>query len=445
MARYLLLALFLFSGGMIHAEEKKPNILFILADDLGYRDLGCYGAEDARTPNLDRLAEEGRRFHRFRANSSVCSPTRAALFSGMVSDRSGVPGVIRLDPENSWGVLSSEFDTLPELLKESGYRTALIGKWHLGHDSPDLPNDRGFDFFHGFLGGMMDDYYHHLRFGHNLMRRDKEIVTPQGHATDIFTDWACRYIKERGRGSEPFFLYLAYNAPHSPIQPREEFVEKVFERDRNIPENRARYLALVEHLDEGIGRVLDSLKESGLEKETIVVFSSDNGGVLRLGSDNGDLRGEKGTLYEGGIRVPLIVRWPDQVPKGTQSDADAYMADLFPSFLEIAGCKKIPRQRIDGCSLKDLFQGRVDELPSREFYFVRREGGATYSGLTGEALIHDGWKLVHNTPFQSLELYNLKKDPFEKENLADRRKQQMNKMRKKLQIHIQQGGRVPWQ
>lgn len=203
------------------ADPERPNILVIMADDLGWGDLGCFGAADLETPHIDSLAAAGMHFTNFHAASTVCSPTRAALMTGRHPDLAGVPGVIRTDPANSWGYLSPTLPTLPQKLKERDYRTALIGKWRLGLTSPNLPNQRGFDYFKGFLGDMMDDYRAHRRHGINYMRENLREIDPEGHATDLFADWASEWIAESAHdhARKPFFLYLAFNAPHVPIQP----------------------------------------------------------------------------------------------------------------------------------------------------------------------------------------------------------------------------------
>ena len=211
----------------------KPNILVILVDDLGWGDLGCYGAPDLKTPNIDRLAAEGMRFDNFHASCPVCSPTRAALLTGRYPDLVGVPGVIRTHANNSWGHLSAGAVLAPQVLKKAGYTSAIIGKWHLGLRSPNTPTERGFDFFHGFLGDMMDNYVTHRREGQNYIRLNTEVIDPPGHATDLFSDWACEYLKQRKAG-EPFFLYLAYNAPHGPLQPPAEYLDRVKAREPGI-------------------------------------------------------------------------------------------------------------------------------------------------------------------------------------------------------------------
>ena len=197
------------------AESTRPNVLIILADDLTYRDLSCCGGTSVRTPHIDQIFREGITLTRFRTNSSVCSPTRAALLTGRYPDLVGVPGVIRTHPEENWGELAADAVLLPTSLKPAHVTTALVGKWHLGLVRPNVPTDRGFDFFHGFLGDMMDDYNTHLRQGNNYMRRNLEVVDPAGHATDVFTEWAIDFLQKQPAG-KPFFLLLTYNAPHGP-------------------------------------------------------------------------------------------------------------------------------------------------------------------------------------------------------------------------------------
>ena len=216
------------TGAAADAVGGRPNILVILADDLGCGDLSSYGATDLKSPNIDGLVAAGMRFDSFYANCPVCSPTRAALMTGRYPDLVGVPGVIRTHITNNWGYLLPQAVLLPQMLKRGGYHTALVGKWHLGLTAPNTPNERGFDHFHGFLGDMMDDYYTHRRHGFNYMRLSDKEIDPEGHATDLFTQWAIDYLRERSRMKEqPFFLYLAYNAPHVPIQPPQEWLDRV--------------------------------------------------------------------------------------------------------------------------------------------------------------------------------------------------------------------------
>ena len=426
------------------ASLPKPNVLVILTDDQGRGDYSAFGTRDIRTPNMDRLFHDGMTFQNFFANSCVCSPSRAALLTGCYPDRVGVPGVIREEtPDDSWGYLSPGVKLLPQLLKPAGCHTALIGKWHLGIGSPNTPTERGFDFFEGFLGDMMDSYWTHLRHGHNLMRRNQEVIDPQGHATDVFTGWACDYLEARAKAGGPFFLYLAYNAPHDPIQPPTEWLEKVKQREPGLSEKRARLVALIEHLDAGIGKVLDTLDRTGLATNTLVIFSSDNGGVLANEANNGPWRGGKQHMYEGGLRVPGAARLPGRIRPGSRTDRMTLTMDIFATACEAQGVR--PPADIDGVSFWPTLLGQTEAEPKRDLYFVRREGGAAYGGKTIEAFRRGDWKLLQDSPFAPLELYDLKSDPKETTDLAAKERQIFNQLSAGLRKQIQQGGQTPWQ
>lgn len=423
-------------------KSSKPNMLVILVDDLGYGDLSSYGAEDMETPHIDSLAASGMRFTHAYANCPVCSPTRAALLSGRYQEMVGVPGVIRTHPNNSWGHLTPDSILLPSLLQKAGYQTAIIGKWHLGLESPNIPNERGFDFFHGFLGDMMDDYYNHRRHGINYMRRNKKEIDPKGHATDLFTEWACDYLKEQ-TSDQPFFLYLAYNAPHTPIQPPKEWVEKVKKRELGIDDKRAELVAFIEHLDHGIGKVLSTLEETGLDKNTIVVFTSDNGGLDRVGANNGPLREGKGTLYEGGIRVPMAVRWPGHVYAGSETDQIMLSMDILPTLFDAVDVDI--NHTIDGMSFLPTILGKKQPRPDRDLFFGRREGGGFFQGKRIEAIRRGDWKLLRPKPGAPFELYNLKEDPLEQHDLADEQKEITNKLKRAMQAQLDKYSKIPWQ
>ena len=426
-----------------------PNILMILVDDLGYGDISCYGGPETRTPNVDGIAAEGMRFTRFYANSPVCSPSRASLMTGRYPDLVGVPGVIRQTVEDSWGYFDPKAVTLPDMLRKGGYRTIHIGKWHLGLEEENHPCERGFDLYRGFIDDMMDDYWTHCRFGNNGMRHNKDVIDPEGHATDIFTEWAIEEINSCAGGDQPWFMYLAYNAPHTPIQPPEEWIEKVKQRQPELDEKRAKYIALVEHLDHGIGQVLDALEASGQESDTLVVFSSDNGGWLPAGAYNGKLRGGKLDMYEGGIRVPCCVKWPGKVEAGKETDQVAMLMDLFPTFCEIA---EVPiEHEIEGQSiLPRLLGGQVD-FADRYYYWVRREGWAPrhldYLGQDYHAVRHGDLKLLHNNAFAPLELFDVEADPQEKSALEiDAEGNQVaGDLLKYMQEQVRLAGSIPWQ
>lgn len=430
--------------GAAWAAADRPNILVILTDDLGYGDVRAFRKDaDVETPNLDRLAAEGMTFTSMRANCTVCSPTRAALMTGRYPDRVGVPGVIRTHAADSWGYLDPKVPTLPERLRQVGYATALVGKWHLGLTAPNLPNQRGFDHFHGFLGDMMDSYTTHRREGQNYLRLNGEVIDPPGHATDLFTDWACSYLRERRQASQPFFLYLAYTAPHFPIEPPAEWVERVKRRTPTMDAKRAANVALVEHLDAAVGRVLAELRAQGLEQSTLVFFTSDNGGSLPHGANNDPWRGGKQDHYDGGLRVPFLARWPGQVAPGSRNDANGLTFDIFATSLAVAGVA-LPAG-MDAVDLSPVLRGERGADAKRELYFSRREGGPAYGGKSYEALIKGDWKLLQNDPYAPLELYNLKDDPLEKNNLAKARPAVVRELQAALRRHVQRAGATPWQ
>jgi arylsulfatase A-like enzyme len=430
--------------GTTVAPAPKPNLVVILTDDQGRGDYSAFGTKDIRTPHMDRLFREGMTFQNFFANSCVCSPTRAALLTGCYPDRVGVPGVIREEtPDDSWGYFSPSARLLPQLLKPAGYHTALIGKWHLGIGSPNTPTERGFDFFHGFLGDMMDDYWTHRRHGHNFMCRNQEVIDPQGHATDIFTAWACDYLAERANVGGPFLLYLAYNAPHDPIQPPPDWLERVKHREPELSEKRARLVALIEHLDSGIGKVLEELDHTGLATNTLVIFTSDNGGLLANGANNGPWRSGKGHMYEGGLRVPGAARWPGVIKPGAGTDRLTLTMDIFATACAVAGVQPLPN--IDGVSFLPTLRGAAEPDNRRDCYFVRREGGPAYGGKTIEAFRRGDWKLLQDSPTAPLELYDLKSDPREEQDLAVKRREIFNELDAALRQQIQRGGSTPWQ
>lgn len=437
-----ILALPFIHSGMVFAAG-KPNILVVLTDDQGCGDFSAAGTKDIRTPHMDRIFREGMTFPNFFANSCDCSPTRAALLSGCYPDRVGVPGVIREEsPANSWGNLSPDAMLLPRVLETAGYHRAIIGKWHLGTSSPNLPNERGFDHFQGFLGDMMDDYWTHRRNRVNYMRRNLEVITPEGHATDLFSDWACAYLEDRARNPQPFFLYLAYNAPHGPLQPPPEWLKKVRQREPQMNGNRAKLVALTEHLDSGIGRVLEKLDSTGLASNTLVIFTSDNGGDQASGANNGPWRGAKGRMYDGGLRVPGAARWPGVIAPGSTTQRMTMTMDIFATACAVAGVA--PPSNIDAVGFLPALRGRKDPEAPRDFYFVRREGGE-YAGKTIEAMRRGDWKLLRNKPSAPLELYHVRTDPKENNDVAAHEKTVFDELSAALQKQIRIGGAVRWQ
>ena len=437
---FLTLLLFYALTSVVKAQ---PNILLIITDDPGYHDVSYYGTEDIRTPHIDSLAADGIRFDRFYANCPVCSPTRAALLTGRYQDYVGVPGVIRTHTNNSWGYLDPSATLLPTPLKNAGYHTAIIGKWHLGLESPNTPNERGFDEFRGWLGDMMDDYWTHRRHDINYMRHNKEVIDPEGHATDLFTQWSVEYIRQQAKSSQPFFLYLAYNAPHFPVQPPEDWLAKVKEREPNISETRAKLVAFIEHMDNGIGQVINALRKSGQYENTLIVFTSDNGGHLPSEANNGPVRDGKQSMYEGGLLVPTAITWPGKIQPGTVTDQINLSMDLYPTLLDAASASS--DDTIEGRSFLPTLLGENFTEEERPLFFTRREGGTRYGGQSIYAVRLGNWKLLQNSPWQSLELYNLANDPKEQRDLAEKEPEKYQELLKLLMKHIQQGGQIPWQ
>jgi arylsulfatase A-like enzyme len=407
-----------------------------MVDDLGYGDLSSFGAKEMRTPHIDNLMSAGLRFNEFYSNCTVCSPTRAAFLSGRYPEFVGIPGVVRTQPDRNWGYLTPDSVMLTENFREAGYHTSLIGKWHLGLQKPNLPNDRGFDEFHGFLGDMMNDYWTHRRGGINFMRKNEQVIDPEGHATDLFTQWSIESLKERAQSKQPFFQFLAYNAPHFPIQPPEEWHLKVKEREPGLDPLRAKNVAFVEHLDDGIGKVLEALDDLGLAENTIVVFTSDNGGSLRHGALNGPLREGKTTFYEGGIKVPTCVRWPGKIKEAQTTDFVALTMDILPTLADI--CQVPIEHKIDGRSFKPLLLEGAQEPFTEPVFFTWLQG------WTKEALRDGDWKLVREAPEGPYELYNLKTDPYETSDLAAQEPQRLEAMKASLAAHRSEAAKIPW-
>lgn len=422
---------------------ENPNIIIILVDDLGYGDLSCQGvAKDIRTPNVDKLLNEGIRFTNFHANCPVSSPSRAALLTGRYPDRVGVPGVIRTHEEDSWGYLSPEAVLLPQVLKQKEYHTAIVGKWHLGLKSPNTPTERGFDYFCGFLGDMMDDYYTHRRFSNNYMRENQATVDPKGHATDVFSDWAIRYVTGRKQAKKPFLLYLAYNAPHTPVQPPQEWLEKVRKREPSLSEKRAKLVALIEHLDYNIGRVYEALEKNGQLENTLILFASDNGGQADAGANNQPFRGAKEDMYEGGIRVAGGCYWKGKI-RPAVSDNFVMLSDIFPTLCDLTG---IPVSKsVDGISVLPLLRGEKQETDNRLVHWVRREGNFRYGGQAYYASRYKEYKLLQNTPWEPLQFFNLGNDPAEQYPLAEHTSEMYKKLFRGMMEHIRQAGAIPWQ
>ncbi len=322
------------------ADAQRPNFIYLLADDLGYTDVGWHG-DEIRTPHLDALANGGAKLEQFYVQP-VCSPTRAALMTGRYPMRHGLQvGVVR--PWAQYG-LPLEERTLPAALKEAGYETAIAGKWHLGHFRPEyLPTRRGFDHQYGHYNGALD-YFTHIRDGGFDWHRDDKVSRDEGYSTVLLGDEAVQRIRERDK-SKPFFLYVPFNAVHTPLQA----LEKDLARYAHIKaEKRRTYCAMMSCLDDQVGRIVQALDDEKIRDNTLILFSSDNGGPIGSGATNGTLRAGKGTLYEGGVRVCALANWPGRIAAGTVVNEPLHAVDVFPTLVSLAGGTLDQKLPLDG-------------------------------------------------------------------------------------------------
>jgi arylsulfatase A-like enzyme len=358
----------------VAADNDRPNIVLILADDLGYGDVGFNGCSDIPTPNIDALAAEGIRFANGYSSHPFCSPMRAGLMAGRYQHRIGYVNNVAFDPHNQKMGLPVSQPTIASRLHDAGYRTGMVGKWHLGAASPFHPLNRGFDFFYGFLGGGHDyfivDTTIQLNENYKTALDDNgKPVSFEGYLTDALTDHAIRFIE--GSDGHPYFLYVAYNAPHGPLQAP---ADKIAEFSSINDTKRRTYAAMVSAMDDQIGRLLKTLDKRGQRENTLVVFLSDNGGPEHANaSDNGPLRGQKGDVYEGGIHVPFVMRMPGTLPAGTVYHNPVISIDVSQTALALAGAPL--DENPDGVNLFPFILGEQDG-PPHEALFWRTGGDA---------------------------------------------------------------------
>jgi arylsulfatase A-like enzyme len=400
-------------------EPRRPNIIFILADDLGYGDVGCYGQKKIKTPNIDRLAAQGMRFTQFYAGSTACAPSRCALMTGKHSGHGTVRGnaLVPLRPADT---------TVAAILKAAGYVTGLIGKWGLGEpDTTGAPNRQGFDYFFGYL----NQHHAHNYYPDYLWRNGQKVSFPGnvvkgGVATkrttyshDLFADEALKFIEKNQ--AMPFFLYLAFTTPHANNEAGKQGMEVPDDAPYSAepwPQAQKNHAAMITRMDRDIGRVMDLLRRVGIDDNTIVFFASDNGPHREGGADpaffrsSGPLRGFKRSLHEGGVRVPMIVRWPGHVPAGKTSDQVWAFWDFLPTAAELAGAKTPPG--LDGISAVPTLLGKGQQKQHEFLYWEFHEGGFKQAVRTGD------WKAVRERPGGPLELYDLKTDLGEEHDVA---------------------------
>lgn len=420
-------------------NSKKPNIVVIMTDDLGYGDLSITGGKDVHTPNIDELFTRGVVFTEFYSNSSVGSPTQAAFLTGRYPGLVGVQGVIRRDSENSWGNFNCS-NTLSSHLKEKGYVTALIGKWNLGFESPNLPNEKGFDLFMGFLGDQVDNHYTRFSKGNSCMYFNENEITPPGHTTDLFSNWSMEFIKREVESEQPFFLYLAYAAPGLPLQPEESWLKKVQEEHPELTTNRLKNVASIEHLDDGVGRIIQALDETNQLKNTIIVFSSENSGILSMGGSNGAMRGGKPDLYEGGIRIPTSIYWKEKIKKGSICHQVSMTMDLFPTLCGLT--EDYTNWELDGADLTTCILKDIPLQKERPLFWICREGGK-YKGKAYFAVRQGAYKLIQNSPFEPFNLYNLTTDSYEQIPLK-KGSEHYQRLETLLHQHILDNEKISW-
>ncbi len=428
------------------AAAERPNIILILADDLGWTDVACMGSGFYETPNVDRLAADGVTLKSFYVCQN-CAPTRAALISGQYAPRTGIYSVGTLargqnrdrkmvPPENQTQ-LPLEKITLPQALHDAGYVTGMFGKWHLGNDKEHHPSARGFD-------EAVQSNGRHFNFQTNPHVRDAK---PGEYLADFLTDLAVDFI---GRHREErFFLYVPHFAVHSPIQAKEELIERYRDRPPVGGHYHATYAAMIQSVDESVGRIVAAVDEAGIGEETLIIFASDNGGVggyrvpgtdeTKGTTDNAPLRGGKGMLYEGGVRVPFIARWTGTIPAGTSTAQPAVHVDLYPTFLELAGAERPADYVLDGESIAAVLTAPTESIDHGPIYwhfpgylesYIKEDIWRT----TPVSVIRDGdWKLLEFFEDGRLELYNLAEDLSETNDVGDANPEIVNRLHAQLQ------------
>ncbi|WP_339925604.1 sulfatase [uncultured Cyclobacterium sp.] len=434
----LLIIVLLPFGGVIAQNKQLPNIVLLLADDLGYRDLSCYGSTQVNTPNLDNLAAKGMRFTDFYAGSAVCSPSRAALMTGRSSVRAGIYSWIHTS--HKMHLVEKEFTTA-ELLKQAGYATAHIGKWHLGYDLEESsgpgpnPGDQGFD--HWIATGNNAIPSHHNP--ENFVRNGLALGEVKGYSSHFLADEAIGWLEDRPK-DKPFFINLWFHEPHQKVAAPDGYLEK--HQDTNLPA----YYGSIENMDAAIGRVLTELEKQGLTSETLVVFMSDNGSYRGSNGSNGELTKGKTTLWEGGIRVPGIFSWPGVIAEGTIENQPAGVVDIFPTIKEIVEGEIDKNIVIDGSSLLPVFkEGKFERKkplywfypPSRPVAVIRKDSWNLIADPEieiprGNMFQEEYIGIIKETKLQNFRLYNLRNDPKQSKDVSSENPEVFEGMKKEM-------------
>lgn len=393
-------------------EKDKPNIVLLYADDAGYADFGFQPnvRDDMKslTPKIDSIARNGVRFSNAYMSGAVCSPSRAGMMTGRYQSRFGHDN--NIPPGYMKGGLPKSETFGAKRLQALGYKTGIVGKWHLGYPAGFQPNDRGFDWFYGCLQGSRSYFPMKKPTPHRVFLENRTPTDEKGYTTDRIGDAACRFIKSNA--DKPFFLFVSFTAPHGPLQAKESDLAKL---DHIENQKRKKYAGLIKALDDNVGKILATIKDSGMEQNTLVIFTNDNGGQTLTGANNFPLRGRKGTLWEGGTRVPMCMKWPGKIPKGDTISAPVISLDFLPTFVEMAGAKVDPKWKLDGRSILGIVTAKDDKFPTRTMFWRQHGSSGSISCREGK------WKLVYQraTANAKPELYDLSKDISEQTNLAD--------------------------
>jgi arylsulfatase A-like enzyme len=417
-------------------DAKKPNVVFVLIDDMGYADLGCMGGKDAKTPNIDRLAKEGVKLSQFYSNAPVCTPTRAAFITGRYQQRTGLEWALGFTAEQSkreggkWVPepdklapgLAPRGNSIAQLLHLLGYRCGIFGKWHLGYHPRFNPTRHGFHEYFGVLLGHADYYTYKYFDGTYCLREGDEPVKAKGYLTDLINERSVNFIKNNA-GQRPFFLYVPHLALHFPFQAPDDPTQ-VLTKENHNKGTREAYVAMLERVDRGVGEMIVALQKAGVADNTLFIVSSDNGGYYL--SDNAPLFHHKSTLWEGGVRVPCIMRWPDRLPKGKTSSQVGITMDLTATILAAAGRTKGDDLQLDGIDLMPILTGKQKEADRTLFWRIDRTGRKQKS-------VRDGnWKYLKDDNIELL--FDLDKDVSQRTNLAYRHPAVVERLRRAVEV-----------
>jgi len=411
-------------------RKKAPNMIIILTDDQGYGDLSCMGNRDFRTPHIDSLAREGARFTNWYSGSPVCSPSRATLLTGCYPGHAGVRAILA-GHRRATG-LTDQVPTIASALKEQGYQTAAIGKWHLGLKEESRPNANGFDYFYGFMAGCLD-YYSHIFYWsmadgrtnptHDLWENNEEIYDNGRYLTEMISRKAVEKIREMNAQEAPFLLYVGYNAPHYPMHAPQKYLD----RFKGLPWDRQIMAAMISAVDDGVGQIRDELERLGIDRDTLIFFQSDNGPSREsrnwldgrpdpyYGGQPGSLKGHKFSLFEGGIRVPGIFCWPDHIPGGQVIDEPCHAMDVFPTLLKLAGGDP-EKYTLDGLDVLPVLTEQA-RTPHEVLYWEME--GQTALRRGSYKLVLNGRLVEEESPKDPVFLADLSTDPGERVNLAE--------------------------